>query len=69
MERELACEGPYTRRIVSAQNEYNLLHREPEKAVLQAYEQLWLAFVPFYPLASGLLAGKYRFGQLAPKDA
>ncbi len=54
-------------RFVSVQNEYNLLHREPEKSVLQACEQLGLAFVPYFPLASGLLTGKYRLGQPAPE--
>ena len=48
------------------QNEYSLLHREPEKEVLAACDSLGLAFVPFFPLASGLLSGKYRRGRLAP---
>ena len=62
---EKAAEG--RPRFVSVQNEYNLLHREPEKDVLQSCERLGLGFVPFFPLASGLLTGKYRLGQPAPE--
>ncbi len=51
------------------QNEYSLLHREPERDVLALCEQLDLAFIPYYPLASGLLTGKYRRGQAAPEGA
>jgi aryl-alcohol dehydrogenase-like predicted oxidoreductase len=53
-------------RFVSVQNEYSLLHREPEAGVLQECERAGLAFLPWYPLASGLLTGKYRKGQPAP---
>jgi len=51
------------------QNEYSLLHREPEDGVLQACGRLGMAFVPYFPLASGLLTGKYRRGQPAPQGA
>jgi aryl-alcohol dehydrogenase-like predicted oxidoreductase len=54
-------------RFVSVQNEYSLLHREPEKEVLGTCERLELAFIPYFPLASGLLTGKYRLGQPPPK--
>ena len=54
-------------RFVSVQNEYSLLHREPEQGVLESCARLGLAFVPFFPLASGLLTGKYRLGQAPPK--
>lgn len=56
-------------RFVSVQNEYSLLQREPEAAVLPECERLGLAFLPFFPLASGLLTGKYRKGQPAPEGA
>jgi len=49
-------------RFVSVQNEYSLLVREPEREVLPECERLGLAFLPFFPLASGLLTGKYRRG-------
>jgi aryl-alcohol dehydrogenase-like predicted oxidoreductase len=59
--------GPAT--FVSVQNEYSVLHREPEKSVLPACERLGLAFLPYFPLASGLLTGKYEPGKPAPKDS
>lgn len=54
-------------RFVSVQNEYSLFHREPESGVLAECERQGLAFIPFFPLASGLLTGKYRKGQPLPK--
>lgn len=56
-------------RFTAIQNEYSLLHREPEVEVLPLCEQLELAFIPYYPLASGLLTGKYRRDQAAPEGA
>jgi aryl-alcohol dehydrogenase-like predicted oxidoreductase len=53
-------------RFVSVQNEYSLLHREPEGDVLPECERLGLAFIPYFPLANGLLTGKYRRGKDAP---
>jgi aryl-alcohol dehydrogenase-like predicted oxidoreductase len=54
--------------FVSVQNEYSLMHREPEQnGVLAESERLGLAFIPYFPLASGLLTGKYRLGQPAPE--
>ncbi len=54
-------------RFVSVQNEYSLLHREPEEAVLPACQGLDVAFIPYFPLKSGLLSGKYRRGQPLPE--
>jgi aryl-alcohol dehydrogenase-like predicted oxidoreductase len=54
-------------KYLSVQNEYSLLHREPEKEGLSECERLGLAFLPYFPLASGLLSGKYRKGAAAPK--
>jgi aryl-alcohol dehydrogenase-like predicted oxidoreductase len=51
------------------QNEYSLLVREPEEDVLPACEELHVGFVPFFPLASGLLTGKYRRGERPPEGA
>jgi aryl-alcohol dehydrogenase-like predicted oxidoreductase len=53
-------------RFVSVQNEYSLLHREPEDGVLDECVRQGIAFIPFFPLASGLLTGKYHAGQPAP---
>jgi aryl-alcohol dehydrogenase-like predicted oxidoreductase len=60
---------PGSARFVSVQNEYSLLHREPEDAgVLAECQRLDMAFLPFFPLMSGLLTGKYRKGQPIPPD-
>ncbi len=53
-------------RFTSIQNNYSLLNREAEREVLPMCERLGLGFVPFFPLASGLLTGKYRRGEPAP---
>jgi aryl-alcohol dehydrogenase-like predicted oxidoreductase len=53
-------------RFTAVQNEYSLLVREPERDVLPTCERLGLGFVPYFPLARGLLTGKYRRGQPAP---
>jgi aryl-alcohol dehydrogenase-like predicted oxidoreductase len=58
---------PGSARFVSVQNEYSLLHREPEEEVLAESERQGLAFLPFFPLKSGLLTGKYRKGQPIPE--
>jgi aryl-alcohol dehydrogenase-like predicted oxidoreductase len=54
--------------FASVQNEYSLLHREPEEDVLEECERQNLAFLPFFPLMSGLLTGKYRKGQPIPQN-
>jgi aryl-alcohol dehydrogenase-like predicted oxidoreductase len=56
-------------RFVSLQNEFSLLKRDPEAEVLPECARLGLAFLPYFPLASGLLTGKYRRGQAAPAGA
>ena len=53
-------------RFVSVQNEYSLLKREAEADVLPVCEKLGIGFLPYFPLASGLLSGKYRAGQPLP---
>ncbi|HET9831641.1 MAG TPA: aldo/keto reductase [Vicinamibacterales bacterium] len=65
-EAEAAVKGGAAK-FVSVQNEYSLLHRDPEKDVLPECERLGLAFLPYFPLASGLLTGKYQKGVAAPK--
>ena len=53
-------------RFTAIQNNYSLLVRDAEREVLPTCERLGLGFVPFFPLASGLLTGKYQRGQPAP---
>jgi aryl-alcohol dehydrogenase-like predicted oxidoreductase len=60
---------PGAARFVSVQNEYNLLHRDPERDVIPECRRLGMAFLPFFPLASGLLTGKYRQGQPPPEGS
>jgi aryl-alcohol dehydrogenase-like predicted oxidoreductase len=76
--------------FVALQNEYSLLHREPEgeasgdeepnqppfpndgrakRGTLAECRRQDMAFVPYFPLASGLLSGKYRKGEPAPEGA
>ena len=58
-------------RFVALQNEYSLLHREPEQAggTLEASRETGMAFVPYFPLKSGLLTGKYRKGAAPPRGS
>ena len=56
-------------RFVSAQNLYSLLERDVEREVLPACDHFGLGFLPFFPLASGLLSGKYRRGEPPPEGA
>jgi aryl-alcohol dehydrogenase-like predicted oxidoreductase len=54
----------------AVQNEYSLLVRDPERdGVLDACVRLGVGFVPYYPLASGLLTGKYTRGGERPPGA
>ncbi len=54
-------------RFISAQNNYNLLEREIEADVVPACEEFGVGVLPYFPLASGLLTGKYTRGEPAPK--
>src|SRR5258708_17618411 len=53
--------------FVSVQNQYSLLYREPEDGVLEFCDRTGTAFLPYFPLASGLLSGKYRAGEPPPE--
>jgi aryl-alcohol dehydrogenase-like predicted oxidoreductase len=52
--------------FTSAQNQYSLLRREAEQELLPTCERLGIGFLPYFPLASGLLTGKYKRGQPRP---
>ncbi|MGZ4221385.1 MAG: aldo/keto reductase [Solirubrobacteraceae bacterium] len=56
-------------RFTAIQNEYSLLVRDAERDVISTCERLGIGFVPFFPLASGLLTGKYRRGEAGPAGA
>jgi aryl-alcohol dehydrogenase-like predicted oxidoreductase len=53
--------------FVSEQSEYSWLRRSVEEGLLPTCERLGIGFIPYFPLASGLLTGKYRRGQSAPE--
>jgi aryl-alcohol dehydrogenase-like predicted oxidoreductase len=53
--------------FVSAQNEFSLLRRAVEHEILPACERFGLGFLPFFPLGSGLLTGKYKRGEAPPE--
>ncbi|MFD0973280.1 aldo/keto reductase [Plantactinospora endophytica] len=55
--------------FVSAQNEYSLLQRNVEREVVPAAERFGLGLLPFFPLADGLLTGKYKRGAQPPSDS
>ena len=54
-------------RFISAQNEYSLLQRSPETELIPACEKYGVGLLPYFPLASGFLTGKYRPDQSAPE--
>jgi aryl-alcohol dehydrogenase-like predicted oxidoreductase len=54
-------------RFVTLQNEYSLLERGIEADVAPACERLGVSILPFFPLAKGLLSGKYRRGEPGPQ--
>jgi aryl-alcohol dehydrogenase-like predicted oxidoreductase len=54
-------------RYVSLQNEYSLLEREIEAEVAPTCERLGVSILPFFPLAMGMLTGKYRRGEEPPE--
>ena len=60
---EEAALRPGLHRFVSAQNHYSLVERGVEDDVLPTCERLGIGFLPYFPLASGLLTGKYRRGE------
>ena len=51
------------------QNNYSLLKREPEADVLPECARTSVGFLPYFPLANGLLTGKYRKGKPYPESS
>ena len=60
VEAEEASRSGGLARFVSVQNRYSVLTRDPEPKVVPACEQFGLGLIPYFPLESGLLTGKYR---------
>ena len=67
-EAELTARAMNVSRFVSCQDEYSLVVRGIEKDLLPAAKEYELGLLPFFPLASGLLTGKYKRGSAAPDD-
>ena len=61
-----AAVAPGGAHFVSVQNHYNLFNRVDEQEVLPECQRLGLAYLPYFPLASGLLTGKYTRGEAPP---
>ncbi len=53
--------------FISAQNQYNLLERNVERELAPACRKFGLGVLPYFPLASGFLTGKYRPGEPPPE--
>ncbi|GGM19820.1 aldo/keto reductase [Deinococcus aerophilus] len=56
-------------RVTSCQDEYSLLVRDLERELLPTMRDLGVGLLPYFPLASGLLTGKYRAGEPLPEGA
>ena len=68
--REAESAVPASRpRFVSVQNELNLLDRDDEINGLREAERRGLAYLPYFPLSSGRLTGKYRRGEPVPEGS
>ena len=67
-EAEFTARQMNVNRFVSCQDEYSLVVRKIEQDLLPAASQYRLGLLPFFPLASGLLTGKYKRGAPAPED-
>jgi aryl-alcohol dehydrogenase-like predicted oxidoreductase len=63
VEAELIARSIGTQRFISAQNHYSVLERAVEAELVPAATKYGVGILPFYPLASGLLTGKFRRGQ------
>jgi aryl-alcohol dehydrogenase-like predicted oxidoreductase len=63
---EWAARSRGSSRFISAQNHYNLLHRDPEAELVPACQHYGIGILPYFPLENGLLTGKYRRGEPAP---
>ena len=67
-EAEFTARAIHASRFISCQDEYSLVVRGIEKDLLPAAQEYKLGLLPFFPLASGLLTGKYQRGAAAPAD-
>ncbi|MGH3135073.1 MAG: aldo/keto reductase [Gaiellaceae bacterium] len=66
-EADRAAREHGTVRFTIVQNQYSLLERGDDEDVLPLSRELGISYIPYFPLASGLLTGKYRRGEPAPE--
>ena len=69
VESQWICKTEHLNPLISAQNQYNLLQRNVEPEVLPVSRRYGMGMIPFSPLASGFLTGKYKQGQPGPEGA
>jgi aryl-alcohol dehydrogenase-like predicted oxidoreductase len=68
-EAEFVARSGHLERFVSAQNEYSLLKRRIETDLVPALDKYGIGLLPYFPLASGILTGKYRRGEAPPEGS
>jgi aryl-alcohol dehydrogenase-like predicted oxidoreductase len=66
---EWTARTSHLERFVSAQNEYSLINTDVERELVPALVEYGVGLLPYFPLASGLLTGKYRRGEPAPEGS
>jgi aryl-alcohol dehydrogenase-like predicted oxidoreductase len=66
VDAEWTARSSHRERFISAQNRYSLLEREVERELTPAALRCGVGILPFYPLAAGVLTGKYRRGEQPP---
>jgi aryl-alcohol dehydrogenase-like predicted oxidoreductase len=67
VEAEWVSRTEHLTHFVSAQNQYNLLERDIERDLVPACERYDISIIPYFPLASGFLTGKYRPDEPPPE--
>jgi aryl-alcohol dehydrogenase-like predicted oxidoreductase len=66
-EADRVAQGNGLVRFTVLQNNYSVLRRDDDEDVLPLCRELGVSYIPYFPLASGLLTGKYRRGEPAPE--
>ena len=69
VEADWAAQSMGTAKFISCQDEYSLLNRDAEYELIPAMQHCGLGLLPYYPLASGMLTGKYKRNAEIPSDA
>jgi aryl-alcohol dehydrogenase-like predicted oxidoreductase len=67
VEADWVARTEHRNRFISAQNHYSLLHRDAENEILPACQRYGVGLLPYFPLANGLLTGKYQRNQPIPQ--